>query len=69
MEITREIAHDIAIKLDVCDPIILNKLGKCLQAGVYLLREYIDGEKPEDLAEALEQFNLYHRAVASAFKG
>lgn len=73
--VTREIAHDVAMKMSVLatqvrtnpknivDTIILNGLGKCLEAGVAIIRSFVDGEELEELGLYRSEFETRYRSL------
>ncbi len=73
--IPREIAHDVAMKMSVlatqvrinpkniADTIILNGLGKCLEAGVVIVRSFIDGEGLKELGLYRSEFETRYQSL------
>lgn len=75
MKVNKEIAHGIVMKLGalgsnvrcfphkITDPILLNGLGKCLEAGVSILRHYIDDQELEEFEAYLEEFDTRYKSL------
>ena len=69
-----EILYEVIRKLDAVssqlrstperftDPIVLNLIGKCFQAGLYVIQYY---NKSEDWMKVLEEFRKWHGQISA----